>query len=450
MANPKLELSREPGVAQTGVSTKRMIAGVILLALLLAVGVLPKLNRNQRASSIAKAAEGDLPVVNVVRAESAPPTTDLVLPGNTEALTQARIFARASGYVRSRSVDIGTLVKSGQVLAVIESPEVDQELAQARANLEQARANVEQQRANLEQTHAAALQAQSNVEVAKANEEIAQTTHQRWDRLVTKGVLARQSGDERRTTFLARKAETAAAEAAFRTAQANVSSQQANVRAAEAAVNAQSANVRRLERLQAFEYVRAPFDGVITERNVEQGDLIQPASGEVRNLFSIAQAKTLRIQVDVPQSYAVELQPGQPAEITVRERPGRKFAGTVARTANALNNNSRTLRVEVQVDNKAGELLPGMYSQVRFSLSRSRPTVLIRADALVANSGGTRVARVTNGKVQFVQVLLGRDLGTQLEVLSGLNGGDVVISSPPDTLVDGQQVQVAKGDNKKS
>jgi multidrug efflux pump subunit AcrA (membrane-fusion protein) len=349
----------EPRARRSG-STIRILGALLILGLLAAGGILPRLARNDRAMQVAKAAESELPVVNTARTSLAPPATEVVLPGNTEAITVARIFPRASGYVRQRMVDIGSPVKAGQVLATIEAPEVDQELAQARANAEQARAALQQTRASLEQSRAGLAQMQSNAEAAKANEEIAATTHARWDRLVSRGVLPKQAGDERRTTFLARQAETAAAGAAVRTAEANIASQQANVKAAEAALNAQLANVRRLERMQGFERVVAPFAGVITERNVEQGDLVTADNGSARNLFSVAQAQTLRIQVDVPQSYAVDLRPGQPAEITVRELQGQHFAGTVARTANALNNSSRTLRVEVQVDNTDGALLPGM------------------------------------------------------------------------------------------
>jgi RND family efflux transporter MFP subunit len=434
-----------------GGSATRILAGILIVAVLLAVGIVPRMFRGNRALAVAKAAESQLPVVNAFKASLAPGTSELSLPGNTEAVTVARIYPRASGYVRQRLVDIGSQVKAGQTLAVIESPEVDQELAQAHATAEQARAGLQQARANLEQSKASLLQVQSSVTAAQANEEIASTTHQRWDRLVTKGVLPKQAGDERRTTFLARQAETAAANAAVRTAEANVHSQEANVKAAEAAINAQLANVQRLERLQGFQRVVAPFAGVITERNIEQGDLVTADNGASRNLFSVAQALTLRIQVDVPQSYSIDLRPGQPAELSIRERPGQEFRGVVARTASALNNASRTLRVEVQVDNKDGALLPGMYAQVKFALTRSRPIVLIPADTLVANGQGTRVLTVGSGRrVRFVPVTVGRDLGTQIEVLDGLKGSETLVVSPPDTLVDGQEVKLATEEGKRS
>ena len=430
-------------------SSLRVIAAVVVVLLLLAVGVWPRLSRSRRATAVAHAAETELPLVNVVRAQLAPASSELLLPGNTEAVTTAKIYARADGYVRRRLVDIGTRVKSGQVLAIIESPEVDQQLAEARATSEQSRAALEQVRANLEQSRAAVVQANSNVAAAQANEEIAAKTHERWDRLVNKGVLPKQSGDERRTAFAARSAETAAATAALRTAEASVHAQEASVKAAQAAVNAQIANVRRLEQIQGFQRVVAPFDGIITERNIEQGDLISAGAG--KNLFSIAQASTLRVQVDVPQGYSVDLHPGLPAAVSVRELPGRSFQGTVARTAGALNGASRTLRAEVQVDNRDGSLLPGMYAEVKFELSRARRAVLIPSETLVVNATGTQVLTVTrDSKTQLVPVRVGRDLGTQVEITEGLNGGEQLVTAPPDTLGNGQQVRVAAPGGKKS
>jgi RND family efflux transporter MFP subunit len=432
-------------------STIRLAGAALLLALLVFAGVWPRVGRNREAVAIAKAAEVSRPSVLVTKVTSASANAELLLPGNTEAVNVASIYARANGYVRERLVDIGSVVKAGQTLAVIESPEVDQELAQARAALEQTKAALEQATANLEQARAGVNQARANVAQAKANEEIAATTDQRWSRLVERGVLPRQSGDERRSAYMARQAESEAARAALRTSEANVVSRTADLGAARANVDAQTANVRRLQQVQGFQRVLAPFDGVVTERKVERGDLVAAGSGGGRNLFTVAQAKTLRIQVNVPQSYSVDLRPGQAAEILVRERPGRKFTGTVARTAQALDSTSRTLLVEVQVENSSGQLLPGMYAQVKFSIPRSAPVVIIPADALIANAQGTRVAVVDGAsRVHFRNVQVGRDFGAQVEVLSGLNGDEAVASNAPDTLAEGQQVAVqhAAGEQK--
>jgi RND family efflux transporter MFP subunit len=422
------------------------IAAFLLVALLLAVGLIPRVQRHARAADTADAASVSLANVLVVRAKLTSSASDLELPGNIQAINLASIYARTNGYVQERLVDIGTPVKTGKLLALIASPEVDQELLQGRAAVEQARAALEQATANLAQAQAQVTQAKANVGQAQANEEIAATTNDRWTQLVNKGVLPKQQGDERRTTFNARHAETAAAIAAEATAEANVGSRTADIAAARAAIDAQLANVRRLEQMQSFERVVAPFDGVITERRIEKGDLISAGSGSDRNLFSVAQSKTLRIQVSVPQNYAVDLQPGQDAQVTLRERPGEVFHGKIARTAESIAAATRTLLTEVQVDNSAGRLLPGMYAEVKFTLSRSHPVVLIPGSALVANGEGTKVAQVQPDQhVHLVTVQVGRDLGTQVEILSGLSGSEEVINNPPDNLAEGQRVNVVHG-----
>jgi RND family efflux transporter MFP subunit len=428
------------------IRTRRLIrfaGAALLLALLLFAGIWPRVGRNREAIAIAKEAEHSAPTVLVTKVKSASANSDLLLPGNTEAVNVATIYARANGYVKERFVDIGSVVKAGQTLAVIESPEVDQEVIQASAALEQSKAALEQANANLEQARAGVVHARANVSQAKANEEIAATTDQRWSRLVERGVLPRQSGDERRSAHLARTAESEAAAAALKTAEANVVSRTADLGAARANVEAAGANVRRLQQVQGFQRVLAPFDGVVTERKVERGNLVTAGSGSDRNLFTVAQAKTLRIQINVPQSYAVDLRTGQSAEILLRERPGRKYTGKVARTAQALDPASRTLLVEVQVDNSSGELLPGMYAQVKFSIPRVATVNVIPADALIANAQGTRVVVVDNGgRAHFRNVQVGRDFGSEVEVLSGLNGDESVASNPPDTLAEGQSVAV--------
>jgi RND family efflux transporter MFP subunit len=436
-ASPKKEVKAKGGRVRT------IVLASIAIALLLVVGILPRVSRSSRAAETARAATEDLPVVSVVKAKTSGTTSELQLPGNTEPINVAHIYARASGYVRERRVDIGTRVKSGQVLAVIESPEVDQQLAQARATLEQARAAEAQAQSNLVQARAGVNQASANIVQARANEEIAATTNDRWTRLVGRGVLPKQAGDERRTTLAARAAETQAALAASKTADAIVVSRQADVTAAEAAIQAQAANVRRLEQQQEFERVIAPFNGVVSERKIERGDLVSADAGGDRNLFTVVQGNVLRIKVSVPQTYAIDLHPGQLAEVTVTERPGRRFEGKVARTAEALDASSRTLLTEVQVNNSSGDLLPGMYSQVKFSLTRVHATILVPANALLANSQGTRVVVVSeDGRAHFVPVQVGRDLGTDVEIVAGLKGTERLITNPADTLTEGQALRV--------
>ena len=432
-----------PGHANRPRRTTVWVAAVLAAVALLGAGIIPRMQRSARAAETAETASSSLANVLVVQARLTSGSADLELPGNVQALNVASIYARTSGYVQQRLVDIGTPVKAGQLLAVIASPEVDQELAQGRATVEQARAALEQANANLAQARAQVNQANANVAQAQANEELAATTNDRWTRLVDRGVLPKQQGDERRSAFNARHAETNAAIAAETTAEANVGSRTADVSAARAAIDAQLANVRRLEQMQSFERVLAPFDGVVTERRIEKGDLISAGSGTDRNLFTVAQSTTLRIQVSVPQNYAVDLQPGQDAEVTLRERPGETFHGKIARTAESIAAATRTLLTEVQVDNSSGRLLPGMYAEVKFTLQRSHPVVLIPGSALVANAQGTRVAEVgQDRRVHLITVQTGRDLGTEIEILSGLSGSEQVINNPPDNLSDTQQVNV--------
>ena len=432
-----------PGHANRPRRTTVWVAAVLAAVALLGAGIIPRMQRSARAAETAETASSSLANVLVVKARLTSGSADLELPGNVQALNVASIYARTSGYVQQRLVDIGTPVKAGQLLAVIASPEVDQELAQGRAALEQARAALEQANANLAQARAQVNQANANVAQAQANEELAATTNDRWTRLVDRGVLPKQQGDERRSAFNARHAETNAAIAAETTAEANVGSRTADVSAARAAIDAQLANVRRLEQMQSFERVLAPFDGVVTERRIEKGDLISAGSGTDRNLFTVAQSTTLRIQVSVPQNYAVDLQPGQDAEVTLRERPGETFHGKIARTAESIAAATRTLLTEVQVNNSSGRLLPGMYAEVKFTLQRSHPVVLIPGSALVANAQGTRVAQVgQDRRVHLITVQTGRDLGTEIEILLGLSGSEQVINNPPDNLSEAQQVNV--------
>ncbi len=425
-------------------SRRTMLVGlVILVAVLLLIGIVPRIGRRNSALAQAQGVDNTLPVVSVVKANAAPATSDLILPANIQAVTVASIYARSSGYVKRRYVDIGSHVKAGQLLAMIESPEIDQQLLQERANLQQTRAALKQAEANRAQAQAALHQNNANLQQSEANQEIARITATRWEHLVSKGVLSKQVGDERRTSYEARQAEVSSAQAAIQTGEATVESQQANVTAARANVQAQAANVRRLEEMRGFERIVAPFSGVITERKVEQGDLITSGSGSDRNLFSIAQPNLLRIQVNVPQSNAVNIKVGDKANVMVQELPGEQFPGKIVRTANALDPAARTLLTEVYVDNKDDRLLPGMYAQVKFDLKQARRAIIVPSDALIINGQHTRVATVTpQNTVHFAVVQPGRDFGTNIEILDGLSSGEKIVSNPPDTLVEGGRVAI--------
>ena len=431
-----------PPPAQRRRRTRTFVILATFLLLLLAIGIIPRILRRQAALDQVNASQNRVATVSAVSARAEASTSELTLPANMLAVSVASIYARSDGYIRERYVDIGSKVKAGQLLALIETPEVDQQLEQGNANVSQAKAALEQARAGLAQAQAALNQNQANLRQAQSNEEISRITNTRWQVLVDKGVIPKQSGDERRTDYDARRAAVAAAQAAVETGQANVNVQQANLVAAQAAVEAQQANVRRLGHLRAFERVTAPFDGVITERKIEKGDLITAGSGSDRNLFSIAQPNILRIQVNVPQTYSVDIKPGDITDVTVQERPGEVFAGKVIRTANALDPIARTLLTEIYVENKNGRLLPGMYSQVRFHVSRSHPVEIVPTDTLIVDSQGMRIATVTAQKtIHFVQVQVGRDLGATIEITNGIGPGEIVVSNPSDSLEEGQHVE---------
>lgn len=396
---------------------------------LLAIGILPRLERNQRSKSVVYASETQVPVVAVTKVMDAGEQGKLRLPGATEPNYVAAIYARTSGYVSRRLVDIGDRVRAGQVLAVVESPEVMQELAQARAALAQARASHSQSKAVVNQNRAL-------LDQSKANQAIAQTTFDRWDRLVQRGVLPKQEGDERYSQLNARNAEVASSQAGVNTAQAAVEAQAANITANEA-------NVRRLEQLVAFQNIVAPFDGLVTERHVERGDLVSAGNSSAQPLFTITQNNLLRVKVSVPQAYASTVKEGSEAEVLMRELPGEKFRGRIVRSAQALNASNRTMQVEVQLDNRNGKLLPGMYADVELDAKRVEPAVLIPPDALMANASGNRVVVVdANKQVHYRNVKLGRDLGTQLEIAQGLAAGETVVRNPSDALRESQRVTI--------
>ena len=393
-----------------------VIGAVALIAVLVAIGTLPRLSRQREALAAVSESPITHPVVTTTRPKAGEPTSSLLLPGNIEPLYSAAVYARTEGYLERRNVDIGSKVKARQVLAVISSPEVDQQLLQARATLAQSEASLQQAKATLEQ--------------AKANAELARLTRERDLPLGQQHAIAQQVVDEAVQANNARVADVAAAEA--------------NITAAQANVTANHANVARLLQLQSFEQIVAPFDGVITARNVERGDLITTGSAAAgKPLFNIAQSGTLRIQIDVPQSQAVNIHDGQKASIDVKERLGREYTGTVVRSAGSLDSAARTMLTEVQVDNRDGSLLPGMYAQAKFTLAEPRTSLIIPTSSLVIDQSGMHVVTVgDNHKVRFVPVVLGRDMGTQVEILRGIQNTDRLVASPSDLLHDGQEVEV--------
>ncbi len=382
----------------------------VLIVVAFFAGYVPLQKRQALVLSEAHEQEVALPRVEVMPVGHSTANSDLELPGNIQAITEAPILSRADGYIVKRMVDIGDRVQPGQTIAVIEAPEMDDQGLQAKANLLQAQASVEQALASFQQ--------------GKTDVELARVTAQRWTSLATQGVVSKQDYDQYQAQYQSRLANLQALEKA-------IAVQRANVSAAEA-------NVSRLEKMKGYRTVKAPFAGVITLRNVDVGTLVV-ASNTL--LFRVAQTATLRMYVNVPQRYANSVRVGQAARLRVSNLPGRSFPGTIVRTASALDPTSRTLLVELNVPNGEGVLFPGMYAQVDLINVRKDPPLLVPSDALLVGAAGTAVAMVRpDHTVHLQKIEVGRDYGDRLEVLSGLQDGDSIIENPGDSAREGLKV----------
>lgn len=360
----------------------------LVIVLLVVAGILPRIHARRELREDTR--RHDATAVVAELPEKSQPGQEVVLPGNIRAFMDAPIYARTSGYLRRWYADIGTHVRKGQLLAEIETPEADQQLAQARADLAS----------------------------AQANSNLAQTTAERYQNLLQSDSVSKQETDN--------------AVAAGRAQAATVTSAQANVK-------------RRAE-LQGFQKIEAPFDGVITARNTDIGQLINSGAGApTTELFHIAAVSTLRVFVNLPQTYSSEIKVGMPATVTLAEMPGRSFTGKIVRSADSIDPATRTLLVEVDIDNHGGQLLAGSYAEVHFNIKSQSPLLLVPVSALLFRSEGLRIALVdSNNRAKLVPVTLGRDYGTHVEVVSGLTPNDRVIDSPPDSLLDGQEVRIMK------
>jgi RND family efflux transporter MFP subunit len=379
-----------------------------LLAGLFALGWFP--HKKAIETARADAAEANADDVNVAVAMPRPAvgSKEVILPATVRPNQDTLIFPRASGYLKRLYVDIQDHVKEGQVLAEIDAPEVDAQLLQARAAVEQDVANV-----------------------TKANADLA-LTQRNLERLQSvKSEVTRQELD---TSTTARDQAAAAVEQA-----------KANVAAAKA-------NVQRLEVLQSFEKVTAPFDGTITSRNYDVGALLTAGANSptARELFRLQQSQTVRVFVSVPQVYATDIATSQPAVLSVRNFPNRKFEGTIARTAAAVDPNTRTMPFELHFPNPDGSLVPGMFGEARLPVASPPQALLVPVSAMLFNAHGTQVATVKEGKVHFQGVTVGRDLGTDLEIIDGIAPTDQVVINPGERLTEGTQVQTTMGEAPKS
>ncbi len=393
-----------------------VFAGLVVVGLL-GWGAWNHYDQAAEASQTQKQTQAFVPTVQVATAQREDGPVPFTLPGTVSAFDQATLYARATGYVAERRVDIGSRVKKGDLLIRVSAPDLDQQLAQANAQLVQVQATVAQ-------ANAQAQQATSSVDLAKV-------TNGRTSALATLGWETRQNADNTRLGLAGSQASAGAAQAAIKIAQANLA--------------AQYATVQRLTELKGYENVIAPYDGVITSRSVDTGDLVSAdsngSSGNV--LFTLARDDIVRVQMDVPQSGAIGIKDGLQAKVHVAELPGREFTGTVARSAVALVQSSRTMQAEVDVPNTDGTLRPGLYVTIDIGIPRTAPGVTVPSEALIFNGQGLRVAVVGDGGVVHMHdVSIYRDFGTKLELRAGLNGGETVVLSPPVTLEDGGKVNL--------
>jgi RND family efflux transporter MFP subunit len=424
-----------------------LIAGVLLLIILLALGILPRLKRQSELTATAHEQAVAMPLVNLAQPRLSDATSELVLPATTQAIQETIIAARTSGYVRRWYAGLGQHVKPGELIAEIDVPETEQELREAKQQtteaeqtVTQARAELAQDQASLEQAEAALKQAQTNLALARVNLDRSKT-------LVASGVVSRQDTDDKQALFDARQADVEAAQANVRVRQAAVKAQLAAIDAKQSSVSARQANQQLITERQSFERIVAPYAGTITARNIEVGTLVTAGGGTATSsgLYRIARLDTIRVFINVPQTYVAVMQPNLAAEVLVKELPDHKFIGKIFGTSHAIDPASRTLMVEVRVPNPGWQLLPGMAVNVKFNLPSPQRTLLIPVSALAVNAEGTQVFVVRNDQTVHTQkVTVGRDLGKELEILTGLSESDAVVTNPTDALHEGGRVQVAK------
>jgi RND family efflux transporter MFP subunit len=365
------------------------VLAVLIVAAVVISGILPRIHA--RADLDKETAEMAIPTVSVVQPKRGAPAQEVVLPANVQAYIDAPIYARTNGYLKHWYVDIGAHVKAGQLLADIETPEVDQQLRQSKADLA----------------------------TAEANLNLSRITNDRYADLLKTDSVSKQDADNAAGDFAAKQAT----------------------------VQSSQANVRRLEELQAFEKIYAPFDGVITARNTDIGALIDSGSsgGTRTELFHIAQPDKLRVYVNVPEAYSQAAKPGLTADLALSEFPGRLFPGTLVRTAQAIDQSTRTLLVEIRVNNPTGTLLSGAYAEVHLKLPTAASAFIVPVNALLFRAEGLRVAAVTDGRhADLKQVTLGHDFGSEVEVVAGLSGNESIIVNPPDSIVAGEEVRIAQ------
>lgn len=444
---------------QTGLARLLGISGV-LMSLALPIGIIPRVLQAQELDKTNEKEVSLLPAVALSKVVPAPSFRKISLPGTVEGVVETAVYARTNGYVDKRVADIGDRVAAGQLLAHIETPEIDLSEKEAQAQVltnvagkAQSVANRDRAQADLDRAIANLSQARSNLVESESDQKFAQSSYMRWKQLGEDGAVSAQDVDEKETKLKTTSAAKEAAKDRIRAAQSEVVAARARLEAEGANVNVNSANITaaiaradRSNTEKLFQNVVSPFTGVITERNVDTGTLITSGSENSKlALYRIARIDTVKVFVDVPQFASSGVKVGQTVEVSLKEIPSKIFTGKVARTSVALDPVTRTLRTEIHVANKELELAPGMYADVNFAVPRTNEVVLIPANSLISRGDGQKVALVDSGKkVHYRKIQTGYDLGTEIEVVNGLKASDSVIINPSDSLAEGAQVAIEK------
>lgn len=404
--------------SQAGSRPILLFFGVLAVVIAIAIvgGLLPRLSRQKGLLAASEEVSARRPVVIASPVHLAAAKDTIDLPGDLQSMIESPMFARADGFIRTRLVDIGDHVKTGQLMAEIETPELDQQIGMARAALAQ--------------SQSALKEMEADITLSQANMNLAKVTLDRWQRLADRGVVSRQDRDEKQADFAVKQAQTEKAQATLATAHDTIRGNQSNL--------------ARLEQLKAFSRVTAPFDGLVTARNVDVGTLINAGNGGAsKEMFRVARIQPLRIFVNVPQTFVEEMHNGQTAEVRVQERPGLVFPAKVTNISSSLDTNNRSMLVILETPNPGATLFPGMYAQVRFAGSRPRPTLRVPGDTVMMDKNGARVAVVgPDHVVHFRSITIGQDLGSEIEVISGVAAGEMVVSNPSDAVQENAVVDV--------
>jgi RND family efflux transporter MFP subunit len=452
------DLAHKPAPLRRASGMVRLLSlSGMAMALVLPIGVYPRLIESQKLEAGHDMIVQSVQHVSVIHPSKAEPSHLISLPGSIEALQSAPIYGRADGYVKQRFADIGDRVKAGQILADIETPEVDESAKEAKALVltqvatkAQIQANLEKARADLATTVAQLALSKETLIERESNQHFSFISDQRWRTLADQGAVSNHDSDEKNNAYKISKAATRAAkdnihalESQVIAAQAKVDAELANIQMSDANIDAAQARQNRTRTQQGFNKVAAPFDGVITERNIDPGMLITAGSENTKQaMYKIARIDTVKVFVDVPQYASSGVKVGQIVAVSLKEFPNRIFHGRVLRTSVALDATARTLKTEIHVPNQDLVLTPGMYADVSFSVPRSSKTLLIPANALVTRGEGTQVVLARNGIIAYRTVQIGNDLGKQVEIIAGLTGRETVVINPSDTLKSGTKIAI--------